>query len=135
VAHWGTKWGAKGTRIFEETSTTLVIGFDTAWSVPEPIFAALAARYPDLLFEVDAFDEGWNFEAHGMGGAGVFTLTEGPATNEGHLRAYGELPEVEVMESPHDDTPHEEVPDPLGEGGILNIMITKFRITDEDSHE
>lgn len=42
--------------------------FETAWSVPEPVLAALAERFPDVEFSGDFLDEGWCFQ-------GTFTKT------------------------------------------------------------
>ena len=45
--NWGTKWNSSGLeRIDDDT-----IAFNTAWSNPEPIIAALSAQYPDRMIE------------------------------------------------------------------------------------
>ena len=58
IEHWGTKWNAYQVEIRERESRRQVFKFETAWSFPEPIFVALAVRYPTLRFDVRAFDEG-----------------------------------------------------------------------------
>ena len=45
---WGTKWNACDTRIEDDDT----VSFDTAWSEPTPIFEALSAMYPGLIFEI-----------------------------------------------------------------------------------
>ena len=40
--------------------------FDTAWSVPEPVWAELADLFPEIVFEIVFFDEGWNFAGGGF---------------------------------------------------------------------
>lgn len=58
VQHWGTKWNASGDQGVIVTGNRAVFEFDTAWSAPEPIFDALAERYPALFFEFVARFEG-----------------------------------------------------------------------------
>jgi len=48
IENWGTKWNAYSTSQYGNA-----IAFDTAWSMPDPIFRALSARYPKLTFRVD----------------------------------------------------------------------------------
>ena len=64
IANWGTKWnsygyGYSGLAIKDFDGST--INFQTAWSYPDPIIAALAERYPDLHFEVKWADEDFGF--------------------------------------------------------------------------
>jgi hypothetical protein len=67
--HWGTKWNAcegeisyftahDGTAIMEFT-------FDTAWSVPKPIWDKLPGLFPDIVFKMFFFEEGWSFAGEG----------------------------------------------------------------------
>lgn len=51
--NWGTKWNAYSIGEIEDNT----ISFDTAWSMPEPIFCKLSTMYPDLAFEVKYADE------------------------------------------------------------------------------
>lgn len=44
---WGTKWNASDTRK-EVVENGVILTFDTAWSMPQPIFERLAAMFPDL---------------------------------------------------------------------------------------
>ena len=61
INNWGTKWNAHSLKIVEPGLGELV--FDTAWSVPEPIFHALAAALPKHEIRIYSFDERWSFSA------------------------------------------------------------------------
>jgi hypothetical protein len=63
VANWGTKWNAYSLK--QISDDPFVIVFDTAWSPPEPVFHALAERFPNLGIHCVSFDECWNFAAGG----------------------------------------------------------------------
>ena len=60
IENWGTKWDAYDTSLSEEYGRLEYV-FDTAWSVPEPIFNKLFDKFPDLNFEIGFFDEGHFF--------------------------------------------------------------------------
>ena len=51
--NWGTKWEAYDQMLIEEN----VLQFDTAWSMPEPIYIALSNKFPEIDFEVEWSDE------------------------------------------------------------------------------
>ena len=57
--HWGTKWNACHIDIeeFREEDRRVDIHFDTAWSAPFPVFRAIAAKFPQLVFEFSWTDE------------------------------------------------------------------------------
>lgn len=60
--HWGTKWGACHEEVGEIAEVgnglaSVEIMFDTAWSVPSPIFSALAETYPKIRFSGRWADE------------------------------------------------------------------------------
>lgn len=56
IKHWGTKWNnAPDTPVWDEKTGCL--HFDTAWSMPEPIFKELSRQYPDLNLDVSWADE------------------------------------------------------------------------------
>ena len=59
IDNWGTKWNVDKDQDlnFDNEDT---ICFDTAWSPPIPVIAALAAKFPDLKFTLRYF-EGGNF--------------------------------------------------------------------------
>lgn len=95
-ANWGTKWNSyNGEWDYEDGLSEAVLKFDTAWSVPIPVLEALAAREEcaDLRLEIDAFDEGWQFQFHGIIENGELVEEFGEATAEGYERAYGYPPE------------------------------------------
>lgn len=52
VNNWGTKWNAYDSEVTEGR-----VQFDTAWSHPYPVMKALAAKHPDVEFEVQYADE------------------------------------------------------------------------------
>lgn len=68
LANWGTKWNAYHFRLIAEDDDQLDFSFDTAWSPPEPIFAAMADRpeCADLEISIRSFDEGWLFAFSGV---------------------------------------------------------------------
>lgn len=51
-AHWGTKWNA-----YHSKDIAGGIQFDTAWSAPHPVLAAIAAKHPDERIEHSWADE------------------------------------------------------------------------------
>jgi hypothetical protein len=56
--NWGTKWNADGTRILARASGRLAFEFETPWSAPWPVFAALSNDYPELVFELNDIEAG-----------------------------------------------------------------------------
>ena len=82
--HWGTKWDACNTQIFNDDEIDVMddddqicVTFDTAWSEPRPWFEALASVIP---FEVECTEEGGFFHGtitgDGQGGLEVDEDTE-----------------------------------------------------------
>ena len=62
TARWGTNWNAYDMEIVERSDEKLVIKFDTAWSLPEPIINELVSWFPELKFFHEFYDEGgWFF--------------------------------------------------------------------------
>ncbi|EGF12106.1 hypothetical protein HMPREF9123_0086 [Neisseria bacilliformis ATCC BAA-1200] len=59
--HWGTKWNAYHQHIGTLSDTEIYVEFDTAWSPPEPVFAAIVETFPDLQLEARYIDEGGGF--------------------------------------------------------------------------
>ena len=43
--HWGTKWNSLENKI---DSDSLIIGFDTAWNCPTPVFKEISIKRPDI---------------------------------------------------------------------------------------
>lgn len=91
--NWGTKWNAYGHHDNGHR-------FDTAWSVPEPIFQELAKRpeCEDLVIDITAFDEGWNFAYEGQIADGNYGGSYRDATDALYEAVYGEPPEHEDEE-------------------------------------
>jgi hypothetical protein len=46
--NWGTKWNPGSVTLNEESDTSIEYAFDTAWSAPDPIFTALAKKFPNV---------------------------------------------------------------------------------------
>lgn len=53
VANWGTKWNSYDV----EWKSDNVIRLDTAWSIPQPVYRALAEKFPNVKFFVFFADE------------------------------------------------------------------------------
>ncbi len=62
VENWGSKWDACSIDICTEQDCLFEIHFDTAWSLPEPVFHALAKKYPNLEFSGEFIEEDQSFE-------------------------------------------------------------------------
>ncbi|WP_332119578.1 hypothetical protein [Azorhizobium caulinodans] len=56
VRNWGTKWNAALTSVDDLEPDTRRILFDTALSMPEPIFRELGRRHPQLEFDIYSLD-------------------------------------------------------------------------------
>lgn len=54
IANWGTKWNSYDNEIHDDNS----FHFETAWSMPEPIFEMMAEMYPTMSFEIEVVEEG-----------------------------------------------------------------------------
>jgi hypothetical protein len=54
--NWGTKWEADDGYFGERTPEKITLGFKTANGVPDPIYRAIAARYPTLSIKVGYSD-------------------------------------------------------------------------------
>lgn len=97
IARWGTKWGAYDFEDRERGDGRYVFKFETAWSFPEPVFRALASKWPTLTFAVVSYDEGGNFACVGeFNGAGDFRRVD--CTPELYERVYGRKPDAEEDE-------------------------------------
>jgi hypothetical protein len=69
VKYWGTKWNALEGDIESIVNagdvSLLEFTMETAWNVPKPIFVELALLFPDIVFKMTFFDEGWVFAGEG----------------------------------------------------------------------
>lgn len=66
VREWGTKWDACDANVdnnTDEKAPNLYYAFNTAWSIPEPIYQAITEQHPELDFRFYAEEEqGWGAE-------------------------------------------------------------------------
>jgi len=53
IEKWGTKWNSYDNEMRGEN----IVKIETAWSIPEPIFTALSAKFSDAEFLIDYADE------------------------------------------------------------------------------
>ena len=89
---WGTKWDACRPEVVWEDSSSIQYAFDTAWSMPEPVFEAMVAQHPNLNFDIYCIEEqGWGVEYVGSDGE-LTTIDEWdiPATHEESVKRQGE---------------------------------------------
>ena len=63
IENWGTKWDTNDVQVVDEYEDFIIYSFDTAWSPPEPICAALRDKFPDLNIS-------WFYRESGMEIAG-----------------------------------------------------------------
>lgn len=70
VDKWGTKWNSYDCSVERVSDEHAVIRFQTAWSLPYPVFAEIAELYPELNWQVDCVEEGGFF-------AGQLIYTDG----------------------------------------------------------
>jgi len=77
VRNWGTKWDASDAEITDSTedkAACLSYTFQTAWSIPEPVFTAMVRQHPELSFDFECEEEqGWGAE---------FTSSDGDDVDE-----------------------------------------------------
>lgn len=63
IEHWGTKWDACQTERCLQEKNELHYRFETAWSIPEPVFRVMAEKFSGLTFEFYCEEEqGWGAE-------------------------------------------------------------------------
>lgn len=91
-ANWGTKWNCYAFGMDADQPEFLEFHLDTAWATPLPIWEKVAQEFPKLVFEVDAFDEGWNFAVTGAIDHGVMGLRFVEATDEAYEKVHGHKP-------------------------------------------
>ncbi len=92
IANWGTKWNAYSFEVIEEDDDRFEFRFDTAWSPPESVFAALADR-PEcagLEITIRGFDKGWLFAYRAEISCGTFDIESTAPTPELYAEIYGE---------------------------------------------
>lgn len=66
VREWGCKWDAGSADLNDSTEDKapyLHYSFETAWSIPEPVFAEIVRQHPELSFDFSCEEEqGWGAE-------------------------------------------------------------------------
>lgn len=93
IAHWGTKWGAYDYEERLREPGKFIFKFETAWSVPTPIFEALGALYDGLTFATESIDEGGGPEFVGNYTNKSESFVEVEPDRERHRRVYGKYPD------------------------------------------
>ncbi len=64
LQHWGTKWNTYECDMDTPTENTIACNFQTAWSLPDPIFEKMAKLYPTLEFEMTCVEESGYFSGY-----------------------------------------------------------------------
>ena len=84
VSHWGTKWNA----YYQYSDSDDSIGFDTAWSMPEPILRKLAeiCNEHNVQFNGQWINEDWRKDS------GAFVMSDGS------LMVYRDMTEEDARE-------------------------------------
>lgn len=102
--HWGTKRDAGPADILFSDSEVIGFVFDTASSMPEPIYRALGIQHPDLNFEIDAIDpgDGWAMTGEVVGPDARFEEAD---YREVYELIYGDFP----RDDDEDEGEHEKV--------------------------
>ena len=60
---WGTKWDISPDNIFvEKRARSVMYSFETAWSPPHPVIAALSAKFPTVKMMLRFREEGMGFK-------------------------------------------------------------------------
>ena len=70
---WGTKWDACHLNPqdleVDGDNASISYSFETAWSIPEPVFSAMVEQHPELSFSIECEEEqGWGAEYSGEEG-------------------------------------------------------------------
>ena len=52
LRNWGTKWNSYNVIVYDKT-----VEFDTAWSMPHPVFLSLSEQFPDVTIAASYADE------------------------------------------------------------------------------
>lgn len=80
INNWGTKWGFYDVVLLDEghygDEARVRLGFSTAWSPAEPLFAKMVADFPKLNFVYEYWEGGMGFQGHMVGVNGVVTCSE-----------------------------------------------------------
>jgi hypothetical protein len=108
VKRFGTKWGACDCNIGQvedlgEGTAKMEVAFDTAWSMPDPIWAAIFERFPELHWKGAVDEEGGVFHGYIDGrewdirnGVSPERQAEYDAEEEGEEEEESNLPQAEA---------------------------------------
>jgi Ferredoxin-like domain in Api92-like protein len=81
--NWGTKWNACDFKIVREEPGRYECRFETAWCPPEPVYVKLAEMFPNLCFEINGWDDQFNFDFQATVRDGAFTIQYDDPNREG----------------------------------------------------
>ena len=73
---WGTKWDAIQVEFVEESETTYIYDFQTAWSPPIGWLQIVASKYPEIRFEIEFSEPGCDFWGKDIYENGVNIVSE-----------------------------------------------------------
>jgi len=73
---WGTKWDAIQVEFVEESETTYIYHFQTAWSPPVGWLQIVASKYPEIRFEIEFSEPGCDFWGKDVYENGVNIVSE-----------------------------------------------------------
>ena len=94
ISNWGTKWDANSANIFDDfdpldTNPSFGVVFETAWSIPTPVFQAMVEQHPDRVFDFESEEEqGWGAKYYGE--AGELSLTQEWDIPQSHADYYNQ---------------------------------------------
>lgn len=66
VENWGTKWPGSDVDVTTDPDGSLYFQFTTPWDFPTPVFEAIAAEFPGLVFEGSSYEEDDAFQYTGQ---------------------------------------------------------------------
>jgi len=66
VENWGTKWTGFDVDVSDYPDGSLHFQFTTAWDFPTPVLEAIAAEFPDLVFDGSSYEEDNAFQYTGQ---------------------------------------------------------------------
>lgn len=73
-ANWNTKWDACDSEV-DINPHSITLRFNTAWSPPDPVFAAMSEMFPSLTFDIE-WEEEQGFGAQLVGDGGQVTIVK-----------------------------------------------------------
>jgi hypothetical protein len=82
IENWGTKWNASEPFVATLCDDRITYTFNTAWSPPIPVIAALAEKFPKLKFSLKYYERGCAFKGYAKYAKGV-VVEEGSGTYAG----------------------------------------------------